>query len=701
MSTNSYQLYLENTRRLARTIVIKSAITAQLMNEQVKLKHGTFAVDEHSPETWRYYQHVSGEYHPTDEIMVVKSWDTTETIIFSKDNLAVHRATARAYAFGTKQFDELIARYPNQDLLILGILYPADKNYAITAPNYSVLAYPKDLIEDNEYGLIERIEIFTKNFMDRWYNQQYIISDDLYAASVYGVYYLSLYLAILNFRLEACKTAEVHSFHINQYLLSNGIPERTLPYLTKRQALFLYRNIKYIRTHAGKNDTLYWLVENLFTERNLPLSKYTMRHYDTELLDTLYPTVLFKNTQINSILGDTSGSVVDLNTILRKEYELAEGNIQYIQDYSDDILGLFETANSSVIQTKVLESATTDYTNSIYTNINKIFMSYWPYLAKLGIYQAYVGFTNSRTGERILLTAADAFLLLIYTGARALNYEVIKVPPVFCERVLRLPIPTVDDYLSVSSSIKVSEVEYVRQQIPIVDNLVSVDAFNQFCREIQLTEFKLRKIYTNQHHHFRRAEMKAVVYRSYTDTWIDLEDTDLPYSTWLASKNINFEGYTQTDFAILYNEIYNAAVGADIGNSVTLADIQEAMSTLLLNLSSYSIQIVNQINDTDIIDPMMPAVRVNNDGLDMSVLVNVPLSFARAQSIKTQQDYLIDTVNAKENVGQTVTSQHSFNAYTKTAVRVQLDTQSAFVYNYDLTRIKSRLIDFEIIFDQP
>lgn len=697
MSTNSYQLYLESTRRLARTIVLKSEITATLMNNWMVKQHGALSVNTEDPTTWRYYRHVSGEYHPVDTPMIVKSWDNMDDIVFSKENLAIHRATARAYAFGTKQFEELVAQYPRQDLLILGILYPAEINYAISAPDGSVLAYPPELIEENEYGLIHRIEHFVQGFLKRWFNIQYVISDNLYAASALAILYLNLYPAILNYRLEACKTAEVHSFHINQYLLSYGVPEAVLPHLTKKQALFLYRNIKYIRIHAGKDDVFRWLVENLFTERYLPLSEYTMRHFDDDLLNTLYPTVRFKNKPINTILGETHGDVITLQSLLAKESALTSGNPEYIGDNLPTISRMFETTGSNVVQTNVLESAVTDYTNAVLANLDTIYLNYWPYLAKLGIYQAYIGFTNARTGEQMMLTAGDAYLLMLYVGARALGYEIIEVPPAACERVFRYPMPSMAELNAITTSLTETEFERIQAVIPANTDIVSVDAFNRFCRQVQKSELTFKMLIATQQAHFRRAEMKAAVYRHFTDSFYHLAEPNEPYATWLSERNLNLDHYTQTDFAMLYSEIFTAGTGKDLEVSPSLIEIQKAMSTLLLNLSSYSIKLIRQVNDSDIIDPQMPAVRINNDGLDMAILVDIPLQMAGVVAITAGQDYLMDTVNAKPKMAWEVHAGFSVGGYIQTAVRVNSDIDAAIVYDFDLTHRTTHITHSEII----
>lgn len=104
MKSNYYEIYIQKVLQLAETIVIKSDITAETLNKYVTDYHGAGMVDKLDPRSWKYYLNLSGEYHPIDEAMSVVSLDTLETILFSKENLQVHRATARGYAYGTRHY---------------------------------------------------------------------------------------------------------------------------------------------------------------------------------------------------------------------------------------------------------------------------------------------------------------------------------------------------------------------------------------------------------------------------------------------------------------------------------------------------------------------------------------------------------------------------------------------------------------------
>jgi hypothetical protein len=51
-----------------------------------------------------------------------------------------------------------VQAYPDQENLILGILYPADLHYAVNAKNGAILSYPSELIEPQEATLVHELE---------------------------------------------------------------------------------------------------------------------------------------------------------------------------------------------------------------------------------------------------------------------------------------------------------------------------------------------------------------------------------------------------------------------------------------------------------------------------------------------------------------------------------------------------------------
>lgn len=78
-------------------MVIKSEYAAEKINEYLTYTGHADNFLPHDARTWKYYLNICGEYHSTDAPIKITSLDTLEEIVFNKQNLSVHKATAQAY----------------------------------------------------------------------------------------------------------------------------------------------------------------------------------------------------------------------------------------------------------------------------------------------------------------------------------------------------------------------------------------------------------------------------------------------------------------------------------------------------------------------------------------------------------------------------------------------------------------------------
>lgn len=617
MKSNYYKIYLNKVFQLAQTIVIKSTAAAASVNQYVRDYYGQSAVVEHDPTSWKYYLNISGNYHFIDEMMTVVSMDTLETIAFTKDNLAIHRATAREYAFGTRKYKELLSRYPKQEQLILGILYPVDIGKAIAAPDGQILGYPRELVESNEYSLIKNLQDWIFGYKIRWTNNQYGISDELYMATSLGIMYLNLVPVILNLRLQACKTNEAHSFHIQQYLASHGMLDTYIEQLTKKQALFLYRNIAYIERNNGKRATFEWLIEHIMSERGVPLAEYKMVHDLSKMPESLRPEIHFRKKQLNLGFDDPSALMPDISQMLDKEDLDARDNMIYKEEHQAKMYDLMTNSLSNSVITKVLESSMVDYTNSTPYTMEATLLNHWLFLSTNGIYRTYIGMNNPRTGERVPLTAKDAYTFMWYAFCRSISIDLVYVPPLFAQRVQRQPMPTAQEInrLVDAALVKPGFAQEMLDLNPLPRPIISTEAFYNYCAEINRAENAQRMHVALEEHMVARAMKETAVNFIYSDNICRTEPEGTLYKTWMESVNINIDGFTRDDFVKVYKELIKDTTGASLTTVQSIKAMQAAMVKLMRQLSSYSVQFLTEINDIEIQLTDWTAVRVgDNDG---------------------------------------------------------------------------------------
>lgn len=638
-SDNYLAIHINKTIQLAATIVIKSKDTAQGINNYLSALG--VAVDSTDESTWKYYMNMAGEYHSSDTLMRVVSLDTLETIDFTAANLLTHRATARAYQYGTRQYEELLTQYPEQELLIRGILYPIDKATAIAARDGLILGgYPPALVEVNEYSLMTKVQQWVDNYLNRWYNPAYTITDNLYLPFSLGYLYMNLVPAILGYRLEACKTNEAHSFHVRQYLASHGYLDAYLDQLTTKQALILYRNIAYVERNPGQRNIFAWLTQNLLTVRNLPLAEFTMRHDVSAMkgqpyaqaitgLATMkatgtlgattpppdtgntYPTVFFQRTPINLGYSYDTLDTVTLDQMLTKEQSAARDNATYQADVTPEINTEMVNSLSNVLQTKALESAMVDYTDSTPYTMEATLLNHWPWLASKGLYTAVVNVENPRTGERIALPALDAFCLYWYCYCASIGFVFDVIPPFLANHVQRVPLPQESDLMSIVDKqlIPQATATQLLSYSPIIQNTISTEAYYGTCRLIWWAQNVQWERVALEEFHINRGHVENMFHRIYADVWVAIADEGQNYTAWLAERNLDLTGWTRVELALLASNLFNAATGLDLTTTQSVEALQKAMISALSQLSSYSVQYMSYINTGAIIPLAWPMTR--------------------------------------------------------------------------------------------
>lgn len=577
---------------LAETIHIKSSYAAKKINDLLNVTHpGSFTAD---PRTWKYYLNLSGQYHQSDTPMEIISLDTLEPILFSKDNLALHRATARAYSYGTRLYRELLLKYPHQEELILGIIHPANIEDAIKAPEHTIVSYAPYLVEENEYTLIRDLSKWSQAFFKRNYVGAYNLSDDLYLASIYGVLGPKLAEQIFTERLKRMRSDEVHSFFVRAYLASNGYLDRYFDILTFKQKLWLYRNLPWIRRNPGRTENYEWLIENILSERSVPLMAYAMKHESVDIENNILSTPRFQPTARNTYVNEADMKDRSLMEILYMEDPLASGNAETRINQYDEIYAKFEHSVSHKVSTKVLQSIMTDYADSEAYTFSDTLLNHWVYLSEIGIFGSVVPITNPQTGVVTPLPAKDAFIISLYLLLVMQGYEPTIIPPITVSRVQRIIRPSIEELKSVVDKELVSEdeirdlIKYQPELIPIV----SIEAFHDKCFEIYTSILYQSIVVANTHERERRGYLQNAANLVYGTKECILTDPPNQYfHEWFDDRQLVIDDYLE-DPEQSYKDIMEASLGLNLTQRTTIADIQAAMLNIVGQHISYSTQLV-------------------------------------------------------------------------------------------------------------
>lgn len=265
MASSDLIAYRASIFGFLKTLTIKNNWIVEVYNQNVEL--AGYAVDESQPATWKYYMNIQGQYHESDTVMTVLSRDTQEEINFTVENLQVHARTRAAYLPGQPGHTTLCKRYPDQVDLIKNILFPvSDFSAAYAAEDISLLAWGDGYLEEAEtQSVIKGVNDFLTYVSARWY-MTWMDYEPYYYPVFWASLWQHLFSLVSTIRVQNIHTAAAHTFHIWEYLTSLGIDDYR-DILSRKQTLFLYRNMRYITQNRGRQSNLVLLVNKLLSEQ--------------------------------------------------------------------------------------------------------------------------------------------------------------------------------------------------------------------------------------------------------------------------------------------------------------------------------------------------------------------------------------------------------------------------------------------------
>lgn len=588
-------LYLDSVMALANTLTIKFSMAATMRNNY--LTQLGYVVDSEQPSTWAYYMNLAGQYHASDTMMSVVSLDTLETIEFTYDNLLLHRATKKAYAFGTSYYNALLQQYPTQEGLIRGILNPVDLATAVAADDWTILYYDPDQVETQEVYLIQDLQTWVTNFTDRWYMPFPAAVQIQYPATFFGILFSHLPGEIINIRNRYTYTPHVHSYHLWSFLGSHGRLNAFKDYATLKQALYLYRNIEFIEAHAGKTSTFVDLIANILTDRRIPLTAYEIHQEVTDVSANIYSTGVVAKMPQNSLAESVAGiTYISIADGLSNEVDAAKDNTLYLTEQQTAVPNQAKNAITNTIPTKVLESIMVDQSDAMPRKLSDTLLSEWIYLACNKKYVANIIVTNPANEEAMSMTVREALIVWIYAVMQQFEMTLTDIPNITAFFAQRIPSPTYSELRACTTTDNVSElgIQVAMTEVTSVTSIISTEAFYTTAVAIQGNYTAHRYMYTSMEDYVQRGEWEVLCRRFYCDTVCTLIDTPTTYEAWFKAKNWDLSLADTEAWSNLALDIFNIATGANLSTTVSVSDIHSAMINIMTQLSSYGVQYIHQ-----------------------------------------------------------------------------------------------------------
>lgn len=609
MSSSKHELYLKNNFSLARSLIIKSTMTAEAINNELSLNGHTISDD---PSQWKYYLNLSGTLHESDEVMTIVSIDTLEPIEVNIENLDSHRATAVALRTGGDIYVELVNKYPRQQILINGMLNPIDSSTAISAADHTILGYDETLVESNETNLLSELQKWIRGFTNNWYTYDYTITDDLYPTAYLAVLYSHITNAILKIRLDNCKTYRAHSFHISSYLAGYYRVDEFIDALTLKQQLFLYRNIDYIAQTAHTKETFEVLVDNLLTDRGIPLYGYYLSHNPSNLLEDGVPKIEMRRDSINyGELVSSGDDEREVKDILLDGMPTGIDNYVMLDSDVDRITKMAVNAPADSYITKVLESDIRDFGDIQGVSLARLYINRWLALASntktadnaslinQDQYRTQLSIVNPVTKSNIRLDVRTSWTLLLWLIAKSDGIDLVNIPSVTVKAALKEPLPSL---------------AYLRKFIHgtfhtdnTINNLTNFPSSGVIVSSIEFKQYvdDLYKALNNSCEFVRRQENSEVRMRLtlLMDSLFEPKEYKFhegTYVDWFGDMAIDLSDLTEFDASTMASSIINKFTGSDGVESLSTYRIQTMLIDLVRRLSHHDLQYLSTLTDGSI-----------------------------------------------------------------------------------------------------
>ncbi len=565
---------------------------------------------------WRYYNHLAGVYHHLDSEMKITSLDDSTEIVFNRENLKRHKKTRAVYLYDRTYVDALSAKYPEQTILIKGIMYPQDITQAIETKDGTILYYNENLVEAQEYRLIPELETFVHSFLYRHQMASLLSSDDMFAVDLTGKLFSFLITRILDIRNKYVRTSQTHSFHIMAFLASNQRLDEFAPYLTYSQMMFLYRNILYIEQHTGMQHTFDKLVYNLLTVRNLPIYDYTLRQRDMDLDSgelNPYPLVVKNQLNLQTGLSSRNLSEWEIDDILFKEIPLAADNMASFEEYVDKTKELTEESSISNLPTKLLEVSAIDPEDVDPIKVVDVLINEWMHQAANGMYTSSLDIVNPLNGDTIRLDPKGMFLLFGYAHAAGFHgVEMKEIPQYIAKDVIRKRWIDESEYLKIVEYDRFNgwndEIEFFAKTHPVdfMDSITPSEFTEQALELLKIQ--RVRHQYAFQpHRHTDRTGRRAMYLYNYIDVFCDFkEDHIQDYDDFFLYIALDKDKMSADAWKDLAMQALDKATLYSSMNRISLKEIQAAMVRLFRRLSSYTVQFIEEIigGETTVTNPL-------------------------------------------------------------------------------------------------
>lgn len=557
---------------------------------------------------WKYYLNLSGNYHASDTEMYLYNRYIDREMKLTVANINQYPELKDELLSYGESYENLVKKYPEQESLIKYILLPVDIDYAIESEDFTILNYNKKLIDKKEYSLIPKLQTFINGYFARWYIESYAFVEDLYISTVLGVLYNNLYLEVESIRLSNIFTYEAHDYYIDMFFSSHLDTAEDVNILPENVRMWLYKNLRYIERHTGKNNTLNLIVEKLFTESGIGIGEINLIKEDSTLnLEDLNVLAnpsynigdrVFKTNPLNDYYIANRNKEYDLSQITKKELMLAENsNLDYDVIYNNE-LSRVNSAKYLSEKTKILEFDDKIVLRSRTIPEMHVIVDNWFHYAFNNRFNHTVEIKDENTNLVYNINAKQGALMLLKVMLDSINRTDVKIGIYKTSTVLRREanIKSSINRLFLDREISDSLTNAIFDTIPADKSIFnSMEEIREYLLKVNDLNNLLWYVACNNGNPVLTSTIKNLQERMYLDTNVNLRlygSVDATIDELLEYNNLEFkidEGYNH--IAMMKLLIYSFT-GLSFNTSNEDTEDMDKLLKLVKKILSYSVQVL-------------------------------------------------------------------------------------------------------------
>ena len=243
----------------------------------------------------------------------------------------------------------------------------------------------------------------------------------------------------MSIRNELTKTREVNSNHVQFYLDSFLNVGQYIPYLTRNQYMYLYRNVEWLSANAGKEKVLEELNTHILKERGIALIDYEVEHDIKPLPTTGETKVSFTRLyDKDALLIDTKKNF-NAKDIIELENYIARDNSVDVTGQIRRVESLGKNSPNSNAKTKIIETHFATSERTRYISKEEFLFNNWAYSAINDEYKGIIAIQIPGSTTRLQLTVKNALYLFLYAYAKAgLGIEPETLPKLILHHIPKI-----------------------------------------------------------------------------------------------------------------------------------------------------------------------------------------------------------------------------------------------------------------------